>query len=179
MTISFAGEISPPGMRGNHRVGAVPLEVGQEVIVGVLQRRLLALQDVPTPEARENAGDHRLADVAAAAETVLGDKSAEGGDLLDAHDVEEVGTRKLGEMLAQAMTLGHPRRREHLLQQRHAAPATRAGAGTGFQRRHVGTSLPADGVVDGVGGDTRAGTDLCRSDRTGDLATGADQQSLR
>ena len=54
------------------RVGAVALDVGQEVIVGVLQCRLLTVEDVPVLQAGQDRGDCRLADVAAPAAAVPG-----------------------------------------------------------------------------------------------------------
>ena len=60
----------------HHRVGAVALDVGQEVVVGVLQRRLLAVEDVAVAEAGQDGGDRRLADVAAPAAAVPLDQLA-------------------------------------------------------------------------------------------------------
>ena len=55
------------GHAGHHRVGAVALEVGEEVVVGVLQRGLLAVEDVAVAQRREHRGHRRLADLAAPA----------------------------------------------------------------------------------------------------------------
>ena len=52
---------------GHDRVGAVALHVGEEVVVGVLQRRLLAVEDVAGAERGQHRGDGRLADLAAGA----------------------------------------------------------------------------------------------------------------
>src|SRR5688572_28621505 len=67
---------------GDHAVGPVTLDVGQEVVVGVLQRGLLAVEDVAVAPARQDRSDGRLADVAAAPAPVLGDEQVEGVDLL-------------------------------------------------------------------------------------------------
>ena len=58
------------------RVGAVLLDVGEEVVVGVLQRRVLLLQHELVPARRENAGHGRFADVAAEAAAMLREHSS-------------------------------------------------------------------------------------------------------
>ena len=55
------------GHARDDRVGAVPLQVGEEVVVRVLQRGLLAFEDVSRAERREDRGDGRLAHLAAVA----------------------------------------------------------------------------------------------------------------
>src|SRR5262249_51154667 len=72
-------------------VRPVPLQVGEEVVVGVLQGRLFPVEDVAAAEAREDRGDGRLADVAAAATPVLGDQPAERRDAAHPYDVEQLG----------------------------------------------------------------------------------------
>src|SRR5262249_32627222 len=47
----------------DHRVAAVALHVGEEVVVGVLQRSLLAVEDVTPTERSEDRRDCRLADL--------------------------------------------------------------------------------------------------------------------
>ena len=68
------------GYPRHHRVGAVALDVGQEVVVGVLQRGLLAVEDVPVAERGQDRGHHGLADVAAASGAVSGDQGRERAD---------------------------------------------------------------------------------------------------
>ncbi len=53
------------GHARHDRVGAVALDVGEEAIVGVLQRQVLALQDVLVPGRGEDRRHRRLADLAA------------------------------------------------------------------------------------------------------------------
>src|SRR5882672_29192 len=59
------------------RVGAVLLQVGEEVVVRVLQRRVPRLQDHLVPARGEDGGEHGLADVATAAAAVPGDDGVE------------------------------------------------------------------------------------------------------
>ena len=47
------------------RVQPAALDVGQEAVVGVLERRVGRVEDVLVPEARQDRGDGRLADLAA------------------------------------------------------------------------------------------------------------------
>ena len=61
-------------------VGAVLLDVGEEVVVAVLQRGLLAVEDVVAARRREDRGDGRLADLAAGARAVARDEPREGAD---------------------------------------------------------------------------------------------------
>ena len=56
------------------RIGAVLLQVGEEMIVGVLQRRVPRIEDHLVPARGEDRGDRRLADVAAAAFAMLRDQ---------------------------------------------------------------------------------------------------------
>src|SRR5439155_25946404 len=51
----LVGRDLPTGHAGNHRVGAVALQVGQEVVVGVLEGGLLPGQDVAVAQ----RGQHR------------------------------------------------------------------------------------------------------------------------
>src|SRR3546814_1825472 len=62
------------GYPGHHRVGAVPLEVGEEVVVGVLEAALLAVEDVAGGQRREHRGHRRLAHLAALARAVASDE---------------------------------------------------------------------------------------------------------
>src|SRR5690606_25897343 len=64
----------PAGDARHDRVGAVALQVGQEVVVGVLQGRLLAVQDVAAGHAGQDRGDDGFTDVAAPPAAVLGDQ---------------------------------------------------------------------------------------------------------
>src|SRR5699024_9221850 len=69
----------PAGDAWHHRVGAVPLHVGQHVVVGVLQGGLLAVEDVPVAQGGQDGGDHRSADVTATVRP-RGRRAAEPGD---------------------------------------------------------------------------------------------------
>ena len=72
------------------RVGAVLLQVGHDVVVGVLQRRPLAVEDVPVPSEARIDADDRLADVAAAAGAVALDDLAERRQPVHPDDVEQL-----------------------------------------------------------------------------------------
>ena len=49
----------------DHRIRTAALDVREEAVVGVLQRRVRRVEDVLVPEARQDRGDGRLADLAA------------------------------------------------------------------------------------------------------------------
>ncbi len=95
MAMSCPGVISPPGIRGHHRVGAVALDVGEEVVVGVLQRRLLAVEDVAVDERGEDRRHRRLADLAAAA-------ACRGAASSSANDAEPCTRDEVEQLLAGA-----------------------------------------------------------------------------
>jgi hypothetical protein len=76
------------------------LQVGQEVVVGVLQRCLLAVEDVIGAGGREDRGDHRLAGIAAGAGAVSLDEAGERADGAGLNDFEQLGSG-LGEVFAQ------------------------------------------------------------------------------
>src|SRR5712692_3521643 len=65
------------------RIGAVLLQVGEEAVVRVLQRRVPRLQDHLVPARGEDRGERGLADVATAAAAVPGDDDIETHELAD------------------------------------------------------------------------------------------------
>ena len=75
--------------------------LARKLVVGVLQRGLLAVQDVPPlAEAGQDRGDGRLADVAARPAAVPLDQFGEGADALRPDDLEQLGAGDV-EVLAQ------------------------------------------------------------------------------
>ena len=78
------------GHARHDRIGAVLLQVGEEVIVGVLQRRVLRLEDHLVPARGEDRRHRRLADVAASALAVLREQLIECADAIDLHQVEKL-----------------------------------------------------------------------------------------
>ena len=141
------------------RVRAVALHVGQEVVVGVLQRRLFAVEDVSGTQRGEDRGDDRLADVAAPAPAVPGHHVAERADPADPDDVEQLLPGVL-EVLAQRRGLGDAGLAEQLLHQRYARSAGGAGAGARLDGGDIGAALLPDRGQDRVLGDRVARTDL-------------------
>ena len=89
----------------HHRVAAVLLQVRHDVIVGVLQGRVLSLQHMRADERREDAGERGLADVAPAADAEAVDDRAEGREPRHAHRVEELPARHV-EVLAERIAEG-------------------------------------------------------------------------
>src|SRR6267378_6414610 len=75
------------------RIGAVLLQVGEEVVVRVLQRRVRGLEDHLVPARGENRGEGRLADVAAATVAVPGDDGVEAHELADPDKMEHLLAR--------------------------------------------------------------------------------------
>ncbi len=106
-------------------VAAVLLHVGQEVVVGVLQDGLLAVEDVSELLAGQHRRDGGLADVAAASGAVPLDDLAERRELAGAHGVEQLGAVHR-EVLAQRGAGRDAALGEQRLEQRNARPA--AGA---------------------------------------------------
>jgi len=75
------------------------------VIVRVLQRRVLRLQDHLVPARGEDRRDRRLADVAAPAAPVTRDEIIEGADAVQLHEVKQLLPR-IREVLAQVIRDG-------------------------------------------------------------------------
>ena len=91
------------------RVEPPPLNVREVAIVRVLERRVFALQDHLVVQAREDARDGRLADLAAVARAVRADELLERAVALDLHDLEQLLARErevLAELLAHDLTGG-------------------------------------------------------------------------
>ena len=129
------------------------------MVVGVLQRGLLAVQDVPVAERGQDRSHGRFADVAAAPATVLRDQVGEGPDTAYPDDVEQL-LAGVVEVLAQRPGLGDAGLGEQLLEQRYAGAAGGAGSGAGFHGGDVGAPVFPYRREDGVLGDSVAGADL-------------------
>src|SRR5690606_15463450 len=141
-----------------HRVGAVALQVGEEVVVGVLQGGLFAGEDVAVAQRGEDGGDGGFAHVAAAAGAVPGDELGEGGDAGGADDLHQLGAG-VGEVLAQRRGLLHPGVAEEGFEHRDAGAAAGAGAGGALEGGDVGGAA-GDGGAQLALGDGVAGADL-------------------
>ncbi len=98
---AFRRDFAAGGAR-DHRVGAVFLDVGEEVVVGVLQRRMLRLEDVLVPAGGQQRADGRFTHFAAVALAVLRQQLVEGLDAFHADQVVQLLAR-IGEVLAQVM----------------------------------------------------------------------------
>ena len=155
----------PAGDARDDRVRAVLLHVRHDVVVGVLQGGVLAVEDVLLIQAREDGRRDGTADVAPAATAVTGDQLAEGGDAADAHDVEQLRAG-VGEVLAQVVAdlqagafqlLAH-----EPLDERDARTAARPRAGAVLDGGDVGAAVVGDGAADAAGGDVVARTDRGR-----------------
>ncbi len=124
-------------------VGAVLLQIGEEVVVRILQRRVLGLEDHLVPARGEDRGDCRLAGVAAPALAVLDDDRVEGPQVPDPCQMKKLLPRVI-EMLAKVVLhfeaalfqLGI----QDLLRQRSAASATRRCLGFLLQGTETGAS---------------------------------------
>src|SRR3989475_12610430 len=84
------------------RSGAVLLQVSEEVIVRVLQRRWPGLEDHLVPARGEDRGEGGLADVAAATAAMPRDDRIETHELADPDEVEQLLAR-IVEVLAQVV----------------------------------------------------------------------------
>ena len=132
------------------------------MVVAVLQRRLLALEDVVAARRREDRGDGRLADLAPSPRSVTGNQPREGPDPRRGDDLEQLGPALL-EVLAQRSGQLHAGVDEQLLDGRQAATARRARGGAALERREVAGAL----------GDRRADRPL------GHVVAGADDGVVR
>ena len=107
------------------------------MVVGVLQRRVLGLEDHLVPARGEDRGHRRLAHVAAAAFPELGDERVERFYFVYFYEMEKLLPR-VREVLAQVSV--HPEAPllhlgvEDLLGERAAAAAARRGLGLLLQR---------------------------------------------
>ena len=125
---------------GDHRVGAVPLEVGQEVVVGVLEGGLLAVEDVAVAQRRQHRRHRRLADLAALALAVAGEQLGERGDAgAPARGRTAPGGCRRSARTGCCSTSSRPcaARREELGDQGDAAAAAGAGLGALLDVAHV------------------------------------------
>ena len=97
--IELLGRDLAAGHARHHGIRAAALDVRQEAVVGVLNRGVI--DDAFVPQARQDRGDGRLADLAAVAAAVRLDQHfGKGLDPLDLDDLEQFLARA-GEMLAE------------------------------------------------------------------------------
>ncbi len=146
----------------DHRVAAVPLDVGQESVVGVLEPEVPIVEHVLVPGGGEDGRHGGLADLAPRAAAMTGDERVEAVDPVQADEVEqllarvgEVLAEMVGDLLARALHLPG----EQLAQERHARSAAGARGGGGLDRPDRGQVLRADGLADDALGDVLAGAD--------------------
>ncbi len=132
------------------------------MVVGVLQRRLLAVEDVTAAEARQDGRHRRLADVAALAGAVPGDQLGEAGDAQHLHDLVEFGAG-VREVLAESGVDAHPAGRQLLghdgAQQFDATAAPGTGLGALLDLGDAPAALLADRRPDGGLADVVTGAD--------------------
>ena len=140
------------GHARHHGIGAVLLHVGQEVVVGVLQRCVCGLQHMAVPTGREDGRHGGFADVAAAAAAMLLDQVLERGDAFDANEVVEL-LAGMWKVLAEVCVDGHAELFEFPVQHLRDEGRAAAAAGAGF-------GVAADGAEGGCaiayGGGNRA-----------------------
>ncbi len=103
----FGGALTT-GHPRHHRVGAVLLDVGEEVVVGVLQRRLLTMQDVVGVGRREDRRDDGLADVATPSGAVACAISAEKVRICVARTISNSSARDCSKCSHSAFDIGTP-----------------------------------------------------------------------
>ena len=142
----------------HHRVGAVLLQVGQEMVVGVLQGGLFAVENVLAGSGGQDRGDGRLADITPDSGAVLGDQLGEGTDSGDPHDLEQFRTR-LGEVLTQRLRHLHARLLEQFLDHGNATATGRSGGRAILDRGDIAGAL-VHGPENGPFGHVVAGADL-------------------
>ena len=154
MTSSPSGRDLAAGDARDDRVAAVLLDVRHDVVVRVLQGGVLAVEHVAVAEGGQDAGEHGLADVAAAAGAEALDDRAEGAQPRDAHGVEELRAR-VREVLAQrgaeARAAAGELGADELLDQRQARAARGAGAGARLHAGDVRAALVGHGAADRPG----------------------------
>ncbi|VFT73442.1 Uncharacterised protein [Klebsiella aerogenes] len=157
----FRRDFAASGAR-DHRVGAIFLNVGKEVVVGVLQRRVLRFEDVLIPAGGQQRADGRLTDLAAITLTVFFQQFVEGFNAFHADQVEQL-LAGVSEVFAQVVVdldaLFRQFGIEHLRHQRDTTPAAGSGFGFRFQRRD-GVAAFVDGGDQVAFTDVKAGADL-------------------
>ncbi|NUA48915.1 hypothetical protein HAT94_02203 [Dickeya solani] len=154
------------GNARHHRVSAVFLDIGQETVVGILQRYVFGFQYIIVPAGRQHRPGQRFTDFTAQPVTVAGDQLVKTADAVDADQVVQLLTR-IGEMLADVFFYLDARLLQlvlhHLLEQRYTAAATGARFSAGFERRQIGAAV------------VHRRTDI----RFADVVAGADLRAVR
>src|ERR1700691_4427986 len=102
----------------HHRVAAVLLNVGQEVVVGILQRGLLTVENVVGTGGGQDRSNNGFADIATLSAAEALQQAREGPDLGDGDDFEKLCTR-LAEVLAQRLGLFHTLVSQQLFEREH------------------------------------------------------------
>src|SRR2546425_2426375 len=152
------------GNARHDRISAVLLQVGEEMIVGVLQRRMPGLEDHLVPAGGEDRRDRRLADVAAFALAVPRDQLIEGADAIHLHQVEELLARVrevLAEVVGDRDALLLELQVDERLGERPAAAAAGRALG-GFLQRAERRAAGLHGIADLSLRDAVAGADQRR-----------------
>ena len=144
-------------------VGAVFLDVGQEVVVGILQRGMLWLEDIFVPAGSQQRANGRFTHFAAVAFTVFRQQLFKGFDAFHPDEVEQflTGVRKvLAQVIVDFDALFRQFGVEHLSHQRDTAAAAGTGFGFRLQRRHRVAAFINSGNQCALG-DVKAGANLC------------------
>ncbi len=159
---AFRGDF-PAGRAWDHRVSTVFLDVGQEVIIGVLQRGVLRLEHVLIPAGGQQRTDGWFTHFTAVTLAVFLQQLVEGFDAFHADQVIQLLAR-VSEVLAQVVVHFNALFRqlgvEHLGDQWDTTAAAGTGFGFGLQRRH-GVATLIDGRNQHAFGDIEAGANLC------------------
>ena len=158
----FRGDFTA-GRAGNNGVGAVFLDIGQEVVVGILQRGVLRFQNIFVPAGGQQRANGRFTNLTAVAFTVFCQQLFKGFDAFHADEVEQflTGVRKvLAQVIVDFDALFRQFGVENLSHQRDTAAAAGAGFGFCFQRRH-GVAAFINSGNQCAFGDVKAGANLC------------------
>jgi hypothetical protein len=160
MRRSSSGLVTPPRMRGNHREGAVLLDVGVHAVVDEPRRAVLVV--IAAPQHVEHVAEGRLAHLAADAVAVDLQHLLHRLQPLAAQDVAQLvlGKRQAGadDLLDLVLELGR-HRAQQVLAQAGAAAAARAGARALLELGHRVDALLVDRLDDGALGDADAAAD--------------------
>ena len=157
----FRGDFTARRTR-DHRVGAVFLDVREEVVVRILQRSMFRLQNVFVPAGGQQRTDGRFTNFTTVTFAVFRQQFFEGFNAFNADQMEQFLTR-ISKVFTQVVvnfdTLFRQFRVQYLSDQRNTTAAARTGFGFGFQRRN-GVAAFVDSSNQVAFGDVEAGADL-------------------